>query len=67
MENLVTLKGGPQGAAAQNLVGGVDSMSFMDHRASAVSNNKGIITASATHHAPRSRLFPNATPPIIPV
>jgi hypothetical protein len=48
MENMGNIDAAPPGAATQNLVGSVDSISFMDHHASDVSSNK---------------LFPNSTLP----
>jgi hypothetical protein len=39
MENMGNLDAAPPGAAAQNLVGSVDSMSLMYRHASAVSKN----------------------------
>jgi hypothetical protein len=46
MENMENMDAAPTGAAAQNLVGRVDSMSFMDCHASAVSNNPRSMNAS---------------------
>jgi hypothetical protein len=63
IEKIATLNGEPQGAAGQNLMESVGSMSFMDRHASAVSNKSGSITASVTHQVPISRLFPNAALP----
>jgi hypothetical protein len=39
MEHMGNLDAAPPGAAAQNLVGSVDSIYFMDHHAYVVSNN----------------------------
>jgi len=63
MENMGNMPTVPQGAAAQNLVGSVDSMSFMDRHASAVSNNPRSMEASANPTPSKHRLFPNATLP----
>jgi hypothetical protein len=39
MENMGNMDAAPSGSAAQNLVGSVDYMSFIDRHASDVSNN----------------------------
>jgi hypothetical protein len=62
MENIGNLDAVPPGAAAQNLVASVDSMSFMDHHASAVSNNPRSMDASLKPPTSTSKLFPNACP-----
>jgi hypothetical protein len=46
MENMENMDDAPPGAAAQNFVGSVDYMSFMDRHASAVSNNPRNMDAS---------------------
>jgi hypothetical protein len=62
MENMGNIDVVPPGAAAHNLVGSVDSMSFMDRHASAVSNNPRSMDASMTPPpTSTSKLFPNAT------
>jgi hypothetical protein len=53
----------PPGAAAQYLVGIVDSMSFMDRHASAVSNNHRIMDASMKPPTYTSKLFTNTNLP----
>jgi hypothetical protein len=63
MENMDNMDAVPPGAAAQNLVGIVDYMSFMDLHASAVSNNPRSMDASMKHPTSTSKLFPNATLP----
>jgi hypothetical protein len=63
MENMGNLDAAPPGAAAQNFVGSVDSMSFMDRHASAVSNNPRSMDAILKPPTSTSKLFPNATPP----
>jgi hypothetical protein len=61
----VNLDAAPPAAAAHNLVGSVDSMSFMDRHAYAVSNNPRSMDASLNPPTSTSKLFPNATlPPI---
>jgi hypothetical protein len=65
MENMENLDAVPRGAAAQNLVGSVDYMPFMDRHASAVSNNPRIMDASMKPPISTSKLFPNATLPRI--
>jgi hypothetical protein len=62
MENMENMDSAPPGAAAQNLVGSVESMSFMDHHASAVSKNSRSMDASMKPPISTSKLFPNATP-----
>jgi hypothetical protein len=65
MENMGNLDDAPPGFAAQNLVGTVDSMSFMDRHASAVSKNPRSMDASLNPPTHTSKLFPNAIlPPI---
>jgi hypothetical protein len=65
MENMGNLDAAPPGAAAQNLVGSVYSVSFMDRHASDVSNNPRSMDASLKPPTSTSKLFPNATlPPI---
>jgi hypothetical protein len=61
MENMGNLDAAPPGVAAQNLAGSVDSMSFMDCHASAVSNNPRSLDASLKPPTSTSKLFPNAT------
>jgi hypothetical protein len=65
MENVEKIDDAPPGAASQSLVCSVDSMSFMDLHASAVSNNPRSVDASMKPPTSTSKLFPNATlPPI---
>jgi hypothetical protein len=65
MENMVNLDAAPPGVAAQNLVGSVDYMSFMDRHASDVSKNPRSMDTSLQPPTSTSKLFPNATlPPI---
>jgi uncharacterized protein YbjT (DUF2867 family) len=65
MQNMGNVDAAAPGAAAQNLVGSVDSMSFMDRHASDVSNNPRSVDASLKHPTSTSKLFPNAIlPPI---
>jgi hypothetical protein len=65
MEHMGNMHNVAPGAAAQNLVGSVDYMSFMDRHASAVSNNPRSMDASMKPPTSTSKLFPNATlPPI---
>jgi hypothetical protein len=52
----------PPGAAAQNLVGSVDSMSFIDCHASAVSNNPRSMDASMKPPLPPVNCFPIPPP-----
>jgi hypothetical protein len=61
MGNMENMDATPPGAAAQNLVGSVDSMPFMDRHASAVSNNPRSMDASIKPPTSTSKLFPNAT------
>jgi hypothetical protein len=61
MENMGNLDAAPPGAAAQNLVGSVDFMFFMDRHASAVFNNPRSMDASLKPPTSTSKLFPNAT------
>jgi hypothetical protein len=63
MENMGNLDAAPLGAAAQNLMGSVDSMSFVDRHASAVSNNPRSMDASLKTPTSTSKLFTNATLP----
>jgi hypothetical protein len=63
MENMETWDAVPPGAAAQNLVGSVDYMSFMDRHASAVSNNPRSMYASMKPPIYTNNFFPNATLP----
>jgi hypothetical protein len=63
MENMGILDAAPSGDAAQNVVGSVDSMSFMDLHASAVSNNPRSIDASLKPPTSTSKLFPNSNLP----
>jgi hypothetical protein len=63
MENMGNLDAAPPGAAAQNLVGSVDSIYFMDRHASAVSNNPRSMDARLKPPTSTSKLFPNATLP----
>jgi hypothetical protein len=63
MENMENLDAVPPGAAAQILVGSVDSMFFMDRHASAVSNNTRSMDASMKPPISTSKLFPNTPPP----
>jgi hypothetical protein len=65
MENMGTVDAAPPGAAAQNLVGSVDYMSFMDRHASDVSKNPRSMDASLKPPTSTSKMFPNVTlPPI---
>jgi hypothetical protein len=54
MENMGTMDATPPGAAAQNFVGSVDYMSFMDRHASDVSNNPISMDASMEPPNPKS-------------
>jgi hypothetical protein len=64
-KNMGNLDAAPPGAVAQNLVGSVDSMSFMDRHASDVSNTPRSMDASLKPPTYTSKMFPNATlPPI---
>jgi hypothetical protein len=62
MEHMENMDAAPPGAAARNLVGSVDSMSFMDRHASAVSNNPRSMDASMKPPTSTSIFFPNAPP-----
>jgi hypothetical protein len=62
MENMGKLDAAPPIAAAQNLVGGVDSMSFMDLHAYAVSNNPISMDASMKPITYTSKLPPHMNP-----
>jgi hypothetical protein len=62
MENMENMDAVPPGAAAHNLVGRVDVMSFMDRHASTVSNNPRSMDASMKPPNSTSELFPNAPP-----
>jgi hypothetical protein len=62
MENMGNMDAAPPGFAAQNLAGSVDYMSFMDRRASDVSNNPRSMDASMNPPTSTSKLFPNAPP-----
>jgi hypothetical protein len=65
MENMGNMDAAPPGNAAQNLVGNVYSMYFMDCHASAVYNNPRSMDASLKPPTSNSKLFLNATlPPI---
>jgi hypothetical protein len=61
MENIENMDATPPGAAAQNLVGSADYMSFMDRHVSAVSNNPRSMDASMRPPTSTRKLFPNAT------
>jgi hypothetical protein len=63
MENMGNMYAAAPGAAAQNLVGSADYMSFIDRHASAVSNNPRSMDASMKPPISTIKLFPNATPP----
>jgi hypothetical protein len=63
IENMGNMDAAPPGAAAQNLEGSVDYMSFMDRHASAVSNNPRSMDASMKPPTSTSKLFPNLTIP----
>jgi prophage DNA circulation protein len=64
MENMGNMDAAPPGAAAQNVVGIVDSVSFMDRHASDFFNNPRSMDASLKPPTSTStKLFPNATPP----
>jgi hypothetical protein len=58
MENMGNMDAAPPGAVAQHLVGGVDSMSFMDRRASDVYNNPRSMDASMKPLLPPVNYFP---------
>jgi hypothetical protein len=60
MENMGNKDAAPPGAAAQNLVGSVDYMSFVDRHASAVSNNPRSMDVSLKPPTYTSKLFTNA-------
>jgi hypothetical protein len=62
MENMGNVDAAAPGAAAQNLAGSVDYMSFMDRHAYAVSNNPRSMDASMNPPTSASKLFPNAPP-----
>jgi hypothetical protein len=62
MENMENMDASPPGASAQNLVGNVDSMSFMDRHAFAVSNTTRSMDASMTPPTSTIKLFTNAQP-----
>jgi hypothetical protein len=65
MENMGNFDAEPTGAAAQNLVGSVNYMSFVDRHESDVSNNPRSMDASFKTPISTSKLFPNSTlPPI---
>jgi hypothetical protein len=65
MENMGNLDDAPPGAAAQNLLGSVDYMSFMDLHASSVYNNPRSMDKSLKPPTSTSKLFTNsALPPI---
>jgi hypothetical protein len=64
MEDMKNLDAAPPEAVAQNLVGSVDYMSFMDCHASDVSNNPRSMDSSLKPPTYTSKLFPNAPPPI---
>jgi hypothetical protein len=64
MENMGNLDAVPPGAAAQNLVGSIDYMSFMDRHSSALSNNPRSMDASLNPPTSKSKLFTNATLPL---
>jgi hypothetical protein len=66
MENMENMDAAPQGAAAQNLVGSVDSMSFKDRHASAVSNNPRSMDASTTPTLLLVACFPMPPPHMNP-
>jgi hypothetical protein len=63
MENMENMDAAPLGAAAQNLVGSVDSMSFMDRHVSAVSSNPRSMYASLKTPTSTIKRFPNETLP----
>jgi hypothetical protein len=64
MENMGNLDAAPPRAAAQSLVDSVDSMSFMDSHASAVTNNPRNMDARCKPPTSTSKLFTNTPPPI---
>jgi hypothetical protein len=64
MKNMENMDAAPPGAAAQTLVGSVDSISFMDRHTSAVSNNPRSMDASNTPPLPQVNCFPK--PPFPP-
>jgi hypothetical protein len=61
MENMENMDAAPPEAAAQNFVGSVDYISFMDINAFTVSNNHRSVYAIMTPPTSTSKLFPNAT------
>jgi hypothetical protein len=63
MENMDNVDAAPPGAAAHNLVGSVDCMSFMDCHVSAVYKNPKSMDASMKPPNSTNELFPNATIP----
>jgi hypothetical protein len=62
MKNMGNLDAAPPGAAAHNLVGSVDYMSFMDRHASDVSNNPRSMDASLKPVLPPVNCFPMPPP-----
>jgi hypothetical protein len=63
IKNMENMDAAPPGAAAQNLVGSVDYMSFMDLHAYDVSNNPRSMDASMKPPTSTSKLFLNAALP----
>jgi hypothetical protein len=61
MDNVDAQSPGPA-AAAQNLVGSVDYVYFMDRHASTVSNNPRSMAARMKPPTSTSKMFPNAPP-----
>jgi hypothetical protein len=59
--NMENMDAAPPGAAAQNLVGSVDYMSFMDRPEYTVSNNPRSMDASMKPPTSTIKLFPNVT------
>jgi hypothetical protein len=64
MEDMGNMDAAPPVSAAQNLVGSVDSMSFMDRHAYDVSNNTRSMDASMKPPTSTSKLYP---PPLNPL
>jgi hypothetical protein len=63
MENMENMDASAPGSAAHNLVGSVDSMSFMERNASAVSKNPRSMDAIMKPPTSTSKVFSNATLP----
>jgi hypothetical protein len=63
MENMENMDAAPPGSAAQNLVGSIDSMSFMDRHASSESNNPRSVDVIMKPPTSTSKIFPMPPPP----